>query len=213
MTAAEEWVWLARIRRPQGRKGEVLAEILTDFPEKFAERRQLWLLGATAAGTKAAPGQAKEAAPREVTLVDHWLHKGSVVLHFAGVDSITAAETLAGLVVAIPFAERAPLSDDEVYIADLIGCSLVDVAGAAPVVVGEIEDVDRTAGPVALLVVRGAAGEVLVPFAKSYLRNLDIAAKRVEMALPEGLTDLNPPEKISKISITETPAASTRRPA
>ena len=47
MTVAEEaeaWVWLARIRRPQGRKGEVFAEILTDFPEKFAERRQLWLL-------------------------------------------------------------------------------------------------------------------------------------------------------------------------
>jgi 16S rRNA processing protein RimM len=213
MTAAEQWVWLARIRRPQGRKGEVLAEILTDFPEKFAERKQLWLLGAAVAGTKAAPGQTKEAAPREVTLVDHWLHKGSVVLHFAGVDSITAAETLSGLVVAIPLAERAPLSDDEVYIADLIGCTLVDVAGAAPVVVGEIEDVDRTAGPVALLVVRGAAGEVLVPFAKSYLRSLDIAAKRVEMALPEGLTDLNPPEKVSKIFITETPAASTRRPA
>jgi 16S rRNA processing protein RimM len=61
------------------------------------------------------------------------------------------------------------------------------------VVVGEIEDVDRTAGPVALLVVRGAAGEALIPFAKSYLRSMDIAAKRVEMALPEGLTELNAP--------------------
>jgi 16S rRNA processing protein RimM len=187
MTAAEQWVWLARIRRPQGRKGEVLAEILTDFPEKFAERRQLWLLAEDARG--------KTAPPREITLVDHWLHKGSVVLHFAGVDSITAAETLAGLVVAIPLAERAPLSEDEVYIADLIGCTLVDVAGAAPVQVGEIEDVDRTAGPVALLVVRGAAGEILVPFAKSFLRTLDLPAKRVEMALPEGLIDLNAPEK------------------
>ena len=44
MTVAEEWVWLARIKRTQGRKGEVFAEILTDFPEKFAERRRLWLL-------------------------------------------------------------------------------------------------------------------------------------------------------------------------
>ena len=39
-----DWVWLARIRHPQGRKGEVFADILTDFPEKFAERKQLWLL-------------------------------------------------------------------------------------------------------------------------------------------------------------------------
>ena len=62
---------------------------------------------------------------------------------------------------------------------------------------GEIESVDRTAGPVALLVVQGAAGEVLVPFAKSYLRNIDLKAKRVEMALPEGLVDLNAPENLS----------------
>jgi 16S rRNA processing protein RimM len=191
MTAPEpseppgQWVWLARIRRTQGRKGEVFAEILTDFPEKFAQRRRLWLLAQDASG----------ASPREVELIGHWLHKGGVVLHFAGVDSISAAETLAGLIVAIPLAERAPLSEDEVYVADLIGCSLVDVAGETPVQLGEIENVDRTAGPVALLVVRGAAGEVLIPFAKGYLRRIDLVAKRVEMALPEGLAELNAPGK------------------
>jgi 16S rRNA processing protein RimM len=181
--AAQQWVSLARIRRTQGRKGEVFADILTDFPEKFADRRRLWLLAEAASG-----------APREVELVAHWLHKGGIVLHFSGVDSISAAETLSSLIVAIPLAERAALSDDEVYIADLIGCTLFDVAGEAPVRVGEIEDVDRSAGPVALLVVSGSTGEVLIPFAKSYLRNLNLAAKRVEMALPEGLTNLNTPE-------------------
>jgi 16S rRNA processing protein RimM len=229
----EPWVWLARIRRPQGRKGEVFAEILTDFPEKFADRKQLWLLRepsaakpgrakpssakgaganpnpklAKSAGTSAPTGtptskrispadSSASAPPREVELIAHWLHKGGVVLHFAGVDSISAAETLAGLIVAIPCSERAALGEDEVYIGDLIGCTLVDVAhgnvpGPAPVAVGEIEEVDRTAGPVALLVVRGAAGEILIPFAKSYLRKIDLAARRVEMALPEGLIDLN----------------------
>jgi 16S rRNA processing protein RimM len=68
---------------------------------------------------------------------------------------------------------------------------LVDVSGPEPVRVGEIEDVDTSAGPAPLLVVRGAGGEVLVPFAKSYLRRLDLENKRVEMALPEGLVDLN----------------------
>jgi 16S rRNA processing protein RimM len=178
----EHWVWLARIRRTQGRKGEVFADILTDFPEKFADRRRLWLLAEAASST-----------PREVELVAHWLHKGGVVLHFAGVDSISSAETLSGLIVAIPLAERAALGEDEVYIPDLIGCTLFDVAGESPVRIGEIEDVDRTAGPVALLVVRGATGEVLIPFAKSYLRKLDLAAKCLEMALPEGLTTLNTP--------------------
>ncbi|HEV2487911.1 MAG TPA: ribosome maturation factor RimM [Terracidiphilus sp.] len=183
---AEQWTWLARIRRPQGRKGEVFADILTDFPEKFAERRRLWLL------PESAPAKAgRVAAPRAVELVNHWLHKGGVVLHFSGMDSISDAETLAGLVVAIPRTERAALGEDEAYIGDLIGCVLMDVADGESVVVGEIEDVDRTAGPVALLVVRGAGGEILVPFAKSYLRKIDLKAKRVEMALPEGLVDLN----------------------
>ena len=249
-----QWAWLARIRGPQGRKGEVFADILTDFPEKFAERRRLWLvpeaplskpgpapqaaeelhptqkLDGFASGhdlpapkheslvsghdfsrAESAPKQTRALAPkgrpaanpalppspREVALANHWLHKGGIVLHFSGFDSISDAETLAGLIVAIPRAERAALAEEETYIGDLIGCALVDVAGPQPALVGEIEDVDRTAGSVALLVVRAkaSAGEVLVPFAKSYLRKIDMEAKRVEMALPEGLIDLNAAEK------------------
>ncbi len=190
---SEAWVWLALIRRPQGRKGEVFADILTDFPEKFAERRRLWLLPGEAAGAAARTQPSADATttPRVMELAAHWLHKGGVVLHFAGVDSISAAETLAGMVVAIPREERAALGEDEVYIGDLIGCTLVDVTGGRQVEIGEIEDVDRTAGPVALLVVKGAAGEILIPFAKSYLRRIDMGARRVEMELPEGLVDLN----------------------
>ncbi len=188
--APENWVWLARIRRPQGRKGEVLAEILTDFPEKFAERPQVWLLpGATVSAS--APVGAASTAPREVELTNHWLHKGGIVLHFRGVDSISAAEELKGMAVAVPQTARAPLDTDEVYIGDLIGCVLVDVAGPETVTVGEIENVDRSGGAAPLLVVRSARGEVLIPFAKSYLRKIDLEGKRVEMALPEGLVDLN----------------------
>lgn len=205
-----QWVWLAHIRRPQGRKGEVFADILTDFPQKFAERRQLWLLPASEQSGKQfgvpggssprnvtqrpAPGSARISSPREIELVAHWLHKGGIVLHFAGVDSINDAETLAGLIVAVPREARAALAEDEFYIGDLIGCALVDLRSSGEFIVGEIEDVDREAGPVPLLVVHGASGEVLVPFAKSYLRKIDLEAKRVEMQLPDGLTDLNAPQ-------------------
>ncbi len=193
MIAPEGWVWLARIKRTQGRKGEVFAEILTDFPEKFAERRRLWLLCSDNPGAGGdASHRGPSESPREVGLVHHWLHKGGVVLHFAGVDSISGAEKLAGLIVAIPLAERAQLDEGGVYIGDLIGCVLVDVSGPEPSVVGEIEDVDRSAGPVAMLVVRGkSSDQILIPFATDYLRRVDAEAKRVEMALPEGLVDLN----------------------
>ena len=189
MTAAEQWVWLARIRRTQGRKGEVFAEILTDFPEKFAVRRRLWLVPEDPSGST-------KPDPREMELWGHWRHKGGIVLHFEGVDSISAAEKLSGLIVAIPKAERVALAEDEVYLGDLIGCLLVDVTANVPIVAGEITDVDRSAGPVELLMVRGIGGEeILIPFAKSYVRRIDVQAKRVEMVLPEGLLDLNAPEK------------------
>lgn len=173
------WVWLARISRPQGRKGEVFAEILTDFPEKFAERTRVFLLSETA-------------APRAADLAAFWLHKGGVVLHFAAVDSISAAQTLAGLIVAIPRADRATPKPDEVHIADLIGCAVVDLATEPPRQVGEIENVERPAGSAPILIVRGPGGEVLIPFVQAFLCKLDLDSRRVEMALPEGLLDLNP---------------------
>ena len=199
-TAPADWAWLAVIRRPQGRKGEVFADLLTDFPEKFSERKNLWLVAGDGPAKPAAP-----ALPHAMELIAHWAHKGGIVLHFAGVDSISAAEALAGLAVAIPREQRAALGDDEVYIGDLIGCVLVDVAGTEPLAVGEIEDVDSSAGPVAILLIRGetvpgeaARGErgqiqkqIMVPFAKSFLRRIDLEGRRVEMALPEGLLDIN----------------------
>jgi 16S rRNA processing protein RimM len=195
MTVVEQWAWLARIRHSQGRKGEVFAEILTDYPEKFAERKRLWLLrDSPPRGTRSPVGGNSEPAPREVELAAHWRHKGGIVLHLAGVDTISAAEELVGLVVAIPRAERMSLAEDEAYIGDLIGCTLVDLARTEPVV-GQIVDVETTAGPVPLLIVQGACGEILVPFAKSYLRRLDVDGKRVEMALPDGLVELNGPEQ------------------
>lgn len=188
---SQSWAWLALIRRPQGRKGEVFADILTDFPEKFTDRGHLWLVAADSTAKASAHSPAHPALPAAVELIAHWPHKGGIVLHFAGIDSISAAETLSGLAVAIPRAERAPLGEGEAYIDDLIGCVLIDLAGSEPVVVGQIEDVDSSAGPVNLLVVRSAHGEVLIPFAKSYLRKIDLDARSVEMALPEGLVDVN----------------------
>jgi len=189
------WVWLARIRRPQGRKGEVLAGVLTDFPERFGQRKQLWLLPpelSSAAGV--ASPTSTQAPARAVELRSHWLHKGAIVLHFAGVDSISAAEELKGWIVAIPHAERAPLAEDETYISDLVGCTVIDFAGPTPVAIGPIEDVDRSGGAAPLLVVRGTKGEVLIPFAKSYLRKIDFDTRRVEMELPKGLVDLDEAE-------------------
>jgi len=175
-----DWAILAQLVRPQGRDGGIIADLLTDFPERFVDRKRLYLL---ASETSNVPVE-------EVALERHWLHKGRVVLHFSGVDSIEKAETLRGLFVAIPAAERAPLAGDSVYIADLIGCAVVDIA-SPELPIGKVADLDREAG---LLIVQPPKGpEVLIPFAKAYLVDIDTSAKRIVMHLPKGLLEINAP--------------------
>ena len=43
MDPTSQWIVLAQILRPQGRKGEVLADLFTDFPERFDEHPGVWL--------------------------------------------------------------------------------------------------------------------------------------------------------------------------
>jgi len=176
---AGDWVIVAKIVRPQGRHGEALAELLTDFPERFAERKRLFLLSA-------------KSNPRPIELERHWLHQGRIVLKFAGIDSIDDVETLRGLEVAIPISERAPLEDGAIYIADLIGSTLIDSRTKAEI--GEIVEVDRESSATALLVVKNAANqEILIPFVKAFRPNFDRAARSLTMDLPEGLLELNAP--------------------
>ncbi len=194
------WVVLAMLLRPQGRKGEILAELLTDFPERFSGRPRVFL---------APPGfHGDESAARPVEVVAFWLpvgrNQGRIVLHFAGIDSINAAEPLCGLDVVLPAAERRELDDDASYIDDLIGCTLFDVPNPSQcITVGTVQDVHFATTPdggrrledaAPLLSVQTEAGEeVLVPFVKAFLVSLDPARKRIEMSLPPGLLDVNRP--------------------
>jgi 16S rRNA processing protein RimM len=187
------WIVLAHLLRPQGRKGEVLAELFTDFPERFEDQRRVFL---------AAPGfGGEEAGARSVDVVAFWLpvgrNEGRVVLQFAGIDTISDAESVAGLDVLVPREERLPLDDESVYISELIGCTVYD----GTVRVGVVEDVQfamtadggrRLDDAAPLLAVTSPGGdEILIPFAKAFLVAVDTEAKRIEMALPEGLVEVN----------------------
>jgi len=176
------FVLLARLIRTQGRHGELIAEILTDFPERFSERTRVWLL----------PPDAK-AAPREVEIERHWPHKGRIVLKFAAIDSISDATVLSGWHVAIPREQRAPLAEDAIYIADLIGCHVIDEA-AGSVDLGPVLGVERGSGGAPdLLVVQHGRDELLIPFAKALIVEINLAAQVLRMQLPAGLTAINAP--------------------
>jgi len=164
------------VTRTQGRRGEVAAEILTDFPERFRERKRVFALAA-------------DGSRRQLELETSWEHKGGIVLKFRGVESISDAEGLIGCEIQIPLEERAPLKLGQTYIADLVGCAVI----ADGKEIGRIEDVQPGAGEAPLLVVKKEDKEYLVPFAAEYVKSLDVERKRLEMALPEGLLELDAP--------------------
>ncbi len=169
---------IARIVRPRGRRGEVEAEILTDFPARFGERREVFLEGPE--------------TPLRAQVEEVWLHKGRVVFKFQGVDSISQAETLRGRHVLIPREERAALADHQYYVADLEGCSVLRESESGPEIVGKVEQVERTPGG-ELLHVRTPEGEVLIPFAREICRRVDLAARVIVIEPPEDLLELNRP--------------------
>ncbi len=131
---------------------------------------------------------AADGSRRELELESSWPHKGGIVLKFRGVDSISDAERLVGCEVQIPREQRAPLEAGAAYIADLVGCEVI-VSGRA---IGRIEDVQQGAGEAPLLVVKGDK-TYEIPFAQEFVRSLDVEHKRLEMALPDGLLDLDAP--------------------
>jgi 16S rRNA processing protein RimM len=183
MTEEADFVTIARVAKTQGRHGEVAATLLTDFPELFETRRKLFALG-----DSGRTNQSGAAERRRLDLDEHWFHKGMVVLKFAGVDSISDAETLVGNEIQIPRSERATLGSDEFYVSDLIGCTVTDSGRE----IGRIKDVQFGSGEAPLLVIEGEK-EYLVPFAAAYIEKIALEQKRLEMKLPEGLLELDAP--------------------
>lgn len=173
---------LARLIRTQGRHGELLADSLTDFPERFRERPEVWLLP-----------PAPSLAARAVTVERYWPHKGRIVLKFAGVDSMNDAEVLRGWDVVVAREQRMPLAENEFYIGDLIDCHVIDEA-AGDADLGPVVDVARGEnGSADILIVQQAGDELLIPFVRSYIVALDLPGRRLRMRLPAGLTSLNDP--------------------
>ena len=133
---------------------------------------------------------------REVTVEELWPHKSFLVLKFAGVETISDAETLRGAELQLPRAERAELEPGWTYLSDLIRCSVFNGERE----IGTIIDVAFGAGEAPLLVVRDekqkdatAKLPYEIPFAEAYLIGVDVERKQVHMRLPEGMLDVNAP--------------------
>jgi 16S rRNA processing protein RimM len=187
------FITIARLAKVQGRVGEISAELYTDFPERFEQRRTLY------AWTP------ESGERRELHLEEFWPHKGGMVFKFEGVDSIEEAEKLLRSEIQIPAQERAELEPGACYVSELLGCLVLEVSGAeqgeqsAGRAIGTVVDVNFGAGTAPLLIVNNESGrEFMIPFVEGFTKKLDLKGKRIEMQLPEGMLELDAPLSAGK---------------
>jgi 16S rRNA processing protein RimM len=170
------WLTVARIAKTRGRRGEVAAEILTDFPERLLQRRQVWLWDG-------------RREPRPISVEKTWPHKNYLVFHFSGTDSLSQAEELVGLEIQISRAE-ATRPAGTFLLDELVGCRVFDQASG--VELGRVRELVPTGGTEVLAVETAGGRELLIPFAAEYCRRIAPEEERIEVVLPEDLENLNP---------------------
>jgi 16S rRNA processing protein RimM len=165
---------IARIVRTRGNRGEVLAELHTDFPARFSLLDRVWV-------------EFPDGRMQSLALERYWEHQGRPVLKLGGIESIADAEMLVGAWIEIDADQTVPLPKGTYWDRDLIGCSLRNAGGER---LGVVVGIMRIAGN-SQLIVQGDRGEFLVPVSAAICREISIARKEILVELPEGLMDLN----------------------
>ena len=162
MPSAPRYLVVARIVAPFGARGEVKAELRTDYPDRLASRTTVFL------------GREDE-EPRAYTLRGVRFHQGRALLSLVGCDDRTTAESLRGLLVQVPTAEAPLPPPGSFYIYQIIGLEVQGIDGA---LLGRVTAV-LTTGSNDVYVVQGDKGEILVPAVSDFVRQIDLEHGRM----------------------------------
>lgn len=169
---SEDLVAIAKLAKPRGLRGEIVGDVLTDFPERFDDLKSVSIVhpnGETSAGE----------------IEKFWFQKGRIVLKFVGLDSVEAAETLRNCEICVPETEAVELETDEYFDWELEDCAVETIEG---VKLGIVKEVMRTGGT-EVLVVAGEKKEYLIPFAETICISVDVENKLIKIDAPEGLLE------------------------
>jgi 16S rRNA processing protein RimM len=167
---AAGWIAVALLGKTRGNRGEITALALSPKLERFEGLAEVFLFG----------------NGERVEVEETWFHQGTLVFKFRGVDTISDAERLYGVEVRVPIEQRIPLEPGEFFQSDLIGCEVVDRRSGQSL--GSVSAWQEGGGSGLLVVDNG----LLIPFVRAICVEIDPAARRIAVELPEGLKDLNP---------------------
>lgn len=165
-------VAIAKVAKTRGLRGEVVAELLTDFPERFDGLADV--IGKLPGGDRI-----------DLKIERHFFQKGRIVLKFAGYDTIEQGEELRGVEISVPESDAVELESDEFFDWELEGCKVETIGGE---MIGTVRELLRTGGT-EVLIVAGAEKEFLIPFAESICVEVDVENKLIKIDPPEGLLE------------------------
>jgi len=174
MSDTDDLIAVAQIVKVRGLRGEVVADLLTDFPERFEKLDHVTGIG-------------PDEVHRSLQIEEYWFHGDRIVLKFAGFDDVDKAKQLVGYELAVPADERVELPAGSFYEWELAGCSVETIEGR---VVGEVRRIMRTGGVEILVVADPDDREMLVPMASDICVNIDVEQKLIQIDPPEGLLEL-----------------------
>lgn len=169
-----ERIALGVIRKAHGVRGEASVEIWTDSADRFSELPGVMLVSPD------------DETTREARIESSRAHGDRALVKFAGIDTPEDLRGLQNWTIEIPAGEARSLDEDEFFLHDLVGLTLVDAGGA---VRGTVIEANESGGGV-LLTVQGPKGTYDVPFASEICTEIDLTNGRIIVALPEGLDDL-----------------------
>ncbi len=161
---------IARIVKKRGVRGEVAAELLTDFPERFSSLDEVRIFN----GEKEYWEEIEK----------YWFHKNRVILKFRGRDRPEEVEELIGGDVQVSEDQRVSLPQDSFYHSDLIGCKVLENEEVLGGVTGILE---TGAAGCNLVVTRADGREFMVPLVRKFVLKVDVGKKVIHVNLPSGL--------------------------
>jgi 16S rRNA processing protein RimM len=164
------------IRKAHGVRGEASIEPWTDSADRFEELEAVTLVSPD------------DALTRELRVEGVRAHGERALMKFAGIDTPEEVQTLHNWTVEIPADQARALDEDEYFLHDLLGLTLIDAEGRER---GVVTDTYEGGGGILLHVKRADGKEFDVPFAADLCTEIDVAGRRMVVALPEGLDDLD----------------------
>jgi 16S rRNA processing protein RimM len=171
-----EPVYLAvgTLRRSHGIRGDMLVEVITDFPERLKPGTHLYV------------GDKKQA----LKITRRRPHNEGMILGFEGISTAEQTAKYRAQTVYVPVEGRPPLPDGEYYHHQIIGLNVVDESWTA---LGIITEIIETGANDVYVVKNAGEREILLPALKQVLLEINLDTKTMRVHLLPGLVDSGEP--------------------